>query len=396
MKRILFVDDEQQVLEGLRDALRACRREWKMTFVSGGEEALAVLAEQPHDVVVSDMRMPGMDGAALLSEVQQRHPDTVRIVLSGYAEAESLVRVAAVAHRFLAKPCDVQELRHVVERSCALSELAHREGLRRAASGAVDLPLVPRVYRELTVMLEDPGASIEDVAALVECDPAITAKVLQLANSAFFSLKRHVTKVRDAVAYVGLGTVKALVLSAGAFAALPPARPIPHLVLDELERHGLATGRLAGQIVDGEGSDVAVAGGLLRDIGLLVLASQEPEYLEELLRIAHDEGRPLVEVEMERGGTTHAEIGAHLLALWGLPHEIVECVAYHHTAPGGEPRLDAAAAVHISEALLAEQRTGAPLVQAPGLDPEYVERLGVADRLPGWSQLAAEGAAVPA
>ena len=127
MIRVLFVDDETHVLESLRDALRPWRRELTMAFAADGPTALEEVAREPYDAVVSDMRMPGMDGAELLREVQRVQPATVRIVLSGYAEIESVARAATVAHRFLSKPCDVDELVSVIGRSCA-HQRARRAG----------------------------------------------------------------------------------------------------------------------------------------------------------------------------------------------------------------------------------------------------------------------------
>ena len=86
MTRILFVDDEINILQGLRRLLRPFAQNWAMDFASTGDEGLAKLAATPFDVVVSDMRMPGMDGAQFLEQVRHRHPETMRIILSGYSE----------------------------------------------------------------------------------------------------------------------------------------------------------------------------------------------------------------------------------------------------------------------------------------------------------------------
>lgn len=104
-KRVLFVDDEQEVLEGLRNLLRRNRHEWDMVFALGGYEALAELSRGTVDVVVTDMRMPGMDGAQLLAQVKTVSPSTARLVLSGHAEKEAILRALPVAHQFLSKPC---------------------------------------------------------------------------------------------------------------------------------------------------------------------------------------------------------------------------------------------------------------------------------------------------
>ena len=150
LKRILFVDDEREVLDGLRDALRRYRRVWSMRFVLSGAEALAELEQEPADVIVSDIQMPGMDGAVLLAHVQEIYPATIRLVLSGYANTQIVTRAATVAHRILAKPCSVDELSAVVERSCALHELTGQAELYRVTAGATTLPSRPGLYMAIT------------------------------------------------------------------------------------------------------------------------------------------------------------------------------------------------------------------------------------------------------
>ena len=188
-KHVLFVDDQQEILDGLRDALRGQRHAWRMTFAPDAQQALAQMREAPVDVVVSDMRMPGMDGAELLGEIQRDHPDTIRIVLSGYADSLALTRAAGVAHRFLAKPADTEDLVRVIERSCALHELSAQVSRNRTSAALSSLPSAPLAYVELTRMLNDERASARDVAEVVERDVAMAAKVLQLANSAFFGTR---------------------------------------------------------------------------------------------------------------------------------------------------------------------------------------------------------------
>jgi HD-like signal output (HDOD) protein len=395
MKRVLFVDDEAHILESLRDALRPRRREWRMTFVGSGEAALAELDRQPHDVVVSDMRMPGMDGAALLAEIQRRHPGTVRIVLSGFAEMEAVARAATVAHRFLAKPCDLDELTAVVERSCALNDLTRREGLRSAATGAARLPAAPALFAELTAVLNDVTSTPRDAADVIGRDVAMAAKVLQLANSAFFGPGRQISQVDQAVVYLGLNTVKTLVLTAEAFEVLHPSRPIANFDIEELERHGAVVGRVVRRMLpDDPLRDDAVAAALLHDLGLLVLAARHPDHLADVLTVASAGPRPLVEVEREHGGVTHAEVGAHLLDLWGLAHDVAEAVAYHHEPWLAEGAgLGPAAAIYIADTLLAEHEAavgaGAHVPGAP-LDLEYVDALGVRGRLDEWRALVAD------
>ena len=98
MRRVLFVDDEPKILEGLQRMLRSMRHEWEMEFALGGPSAMEALNSRPFDVVVTDMRMPGMDGAMLLSQVRGLHPQIVRIVLSGHSDQELVLSSVGPAH----------------------------------------------------------------------------------------------------------------------------------------------------------------------------------------------------------------------------------------------------------------------------------------------------------
>ena len=129
-RRVLFVDDEPNVLSGLRRMLHPMRRQWDMHFAQGGAEALEALAAAPFDIVVADMRMPGIDGAALLAEVSRTHPRIMRIVLSGQANREAVLRGVGAAHQYLSKPCDAEEIRRRLERLFALRDLLANDDLK--------------------------------------------------------------------------------------------------------------------------------------------------------------------------------------------------------------------------------------------------------------------------
>ena len=210
MKSILFVDDEPMVLQGLQRMLRPHRAIWDMSFATSGAEALAMLEGKPFDAVVTDMRMPGMDGATLLEQVRERYPAAIRIVLSGYFEQEAAMRALPVAHQFLAKPCDPMKLRHAIERTVGFVGLLPDVALRRVVGAIGKLPTLPRTSALLVQSLQNPDVQMDEIAAIVERDVGITAKILQLVNSAFFCLPNYVTSVRMAVSYLGLDTLKQL------------------------------------------------------------------------------------------------------------------------------------------------------------------------------------------
>lgn len=395
-KRILFVDDDEFLLEGLRDALRPYRRRWQMSFVSSGEAALATLTAEPHDMIVCDLRMPGLDGASVLERTRELSPATVRIVLSGHADVTMVSRAAAAAHRLIAKPCETEELTRILERSCALQDIAARVELDPRAIGTSALPSLPRAYAQLSEVLRGGGAGGAEIAEVISQDIAMTAKVLQLANSAYFGRRQPTTSVTDAVAYLGTDTLRALLLHAEAFRAFPIERSIPGFSLDELQRHCMRVARLAQAISKEIGvTGDAFTAGLLHDIGLLILAAQAPDDLTTSLTRAKTERRPIADIERERHGVTHADIGAHLLSLWGLPHTVTEAIAGHHNDAWLKLPLDATATVHIAEALIehAEAGPASDAIRVPDPDADYLAQARVTDRVDEWRRLAEKLAA---
>jgi HD-like signal output (HDOD) protein len=396
MKRILFVDDDPNVLSGLQRMLRPRRTEWEMAFAPGPEAALTALSESPFDVIVSDMRMPGMDGAMLLARVQAEHPEIVRIVLSGHTELEAAMRAVPVAHQFLCKPCDADILKAVIERAFDLRALLENETVRATVASMDKLPSVPRLYAALTKALADPESSVDDIATIVQGDVGMCAKLLHLTNSAFFGQSRAVTNVHRAVALLGTRTVKNLVLGVEMFSAFP-GNADDGRFFEALQDHALRSARIAARLLpDKAQSDDAFMAAMLHDIGQLILRTRLREPFIAAVAEADRTGRPLHAIEREACGVTHAEVGAYLLGLWGLPYPILQAVAYHHApAATGSRGFDVAAAVHVANVLQHEQdapRTGVP---PEPFDPAWLAALGVTDRLPQW-RAAAEAVATAA
>jgi len=397
VKRILFVDDEPRVLEGLQRLLRPQRKQWTMAFATSGQEALSILESGRFDMIVTDMRMPGMDGAELLEHVQRRFPAMIRVVLSGYVERDAAVRAVPVAHQFLAKPCDPNLLAAALERSCSLTAALPDDTTREVVGAIGKLPSLPSTYTTLTSALRDPDISLDEIGAIIERDVGMTAKVLQLVNSAFFGLVREVSTVRAAVGVLGLDTLQHLVLTVAIFRTFRLGRVVPGFTLEGFERHSQLAARIAAALPASKPvSCAAVVAALLHDTGTLILAARLPDQFDLALRASAKQKRPLHEVEKDLSGVGHAEIGAYLLGLWGLPPTIVNAVYAHHTPPLAEQSgnaLDAVAITHIADALAFELEWGpSSLGPAPYslLNAEYVESLGVTGRIPEWRALAAE------
>jgi putative nucleotidyltransferase with HDIG domain len=387
VKKVLFVDDEPRVLEGLQRMLHPLRAEWETAFAGSGPRALELLDEAPFDVVVSDMRMPGMDGSQLLARVKALYPHIVRVVLSGYSDDGMSLRCVSPAHQYLAKPCDADVLRSAIDRACALREKMADAPLRKLVAEIGTLPSLPSLYLEIIEEVKSPDASLQKVAKIVSKDVAMTAKILQLVNSAFFSLPHRVASPQQAVSILGLKTISALVLSYAAFSQYSGKR-LRGFPLEALMSHCVATGALAKVIArsveaDSQTIDDAFLAGLLHDIGQLVFAAHLGEPYERAVAQARAGKVFVCEAEQQAFGASHGEVGAYLLGLWGLPDPIVEAVFHHHTpAACSHRKFSPLSAVHIADALDREGRTDGAL--APPLDEAYVGSLSMTPLLDGW------------
>ena len=248
MTRILFVDDEPRLLDGLERVLRPERLRWQMEFALGGAAALVRLETGAFDVVVTDLRMPGMDGAQLLEAVRQRFPGAVRVVLYGYGERDAALHSAPHAQQFLEKPCDPEKLRAAIEQSCECSGMVADEAIRRIVGAVGELPSLPHTCRQLMLALQDPDVASEEIGRIIERDIGITAKVLQLVNSALFGRSREVHSVRLAVGQLGMDTLRQLVMSAELFRAFDPGRLVPGFSLEDVETHSKLKARIAARL----------------------------------------------------------------------------------------------------------------------------------------------------
>ncbi|OJF14245.1 response regulator [Couchioplanes caeruleus] len=362
---VLFVDDEPRILGGLRRMLRTHRDRWDMSFAEGGEAALAALRERPCDVIVSDYRMPGMNGAQLLERVRIEYPGTARVILSGQTNEDNLLSIMVLAHEFLTKPSSPEQLVATVERLIDV-----RTGGGPGADRAVlqSLPSPPDTLTRLIEALDGDEVSAQSVGSVIEEDPAATAKVLQLVNSSAYSMGRKVSNVAQAVALLGLPTVRGLICMHDLIRTFDLSGEIPVEWIEGLTVHSIETSRLCRMFAEGaEWESNAFTAGLLHEVGQLVLASLQPaEFAQALQQWREPEQDPtfLCAVESAVLGSTHVDAGAGLLRFWGLPDAVIEAVAGHATTGQPEAAVDASSAVVLSH-LVVEADLG-PVCGLPG------------------------------
>ncbi len=384
MKRILFVEDSSLMRELFETLLAAESKQWEATTSPGGEEALELLKRESFDVVASDMRMNGMNGAELLNEVARLYPQTSRIIISGVADQAEAARIIGSTHQFLLKPFDFKTLQAVLARINGLDAFLQDVKLRTLAARLKALPSFPMLYLEIMKAVDDPDASLEVIDRLVLKDPALTAKVLQVVNSVSIGLSEKVSDPLRAIQHLGLNTVRALALSAHVFSSFTPAQKI-NFPMDALWTHLMKSGDTARAIMRIERAetaqaDAAYTAAILHDIGKLMLADSLPEEFQNVLAQAATRDAPFQAIEMEVLGATHAGLAAYLLGLWGLPAPVVEAVAFHHTPEkSSHQKFSPLTAVHVANALEHEMHGDKAF-----FNEDYLAGIGVLNRLDAW------------
>lgn len=393
-KRILFVDDEMMILKGLRRMLFRKRNEWDMDFVSSGAEALEKMSGVSYDVVVTDMLMPGMSGEELLEKVKNEYPKVVRITLSGQAHRNFAEGYIFPSHQNLVKPCDEDTLVRVIEDALRASDLEVGGRVKQILARIDALPVLPKYISDVVDALNQEPVNLELVGDLVSRDVAMSAKLLALVNSPYFGFRRRVSKPAQAVVLLGTEAMRALVMSLHAFSSFDP-KGVPGFSLEFLWDHCARVACVAKQFALLEGCDKDVVGkvymaALLHDLGKLLLCAEFSEEYNQILEEVRETNQVVSEVERRLLGTTHAEIGAYLLALWGLPSDVVDIVANHHSPQELDKQVSADLMVFSANLFDRHLTIINPSYAQPKLPMARFEALGVADKIEMWREVASK------
>ncbi len=332
--KVLLVDDEKQILRGVSRMLESEMEDWEIETAESGPEALDLLNSDDFNVIISDMRMPGMDGAQLLEQVAARFPKMLRVVLSGQADRQTVMRAVQPMHQYLSKPCDAHVLVEIISRAEIFQETISSKEVLDAIGKANGLPSVPDVVTEINAELDSDNCTSQSIAKIISRDPIVSARVLQLANSTIFGLRQPVVDLKHGVGVIGNEMVRSLVLSHALFSE---GQHDSILSTAQLFDHCFQTAMVARELAPIAGlnrnqMNSVFTGGLLHDIGKIILVNAFPERYDNILGAAKTTIQPIWQLEMEEFGATHPGIGAYLLEMWGIPVEIIGIVGSHHSA----------------------------------------------------------------
>ncbi len=300
--------------------------------------------------------------------------------MSGYSEPVKVLQLVSLAHRYISKPCDAQQLENIIERCFKLDSVLRGEALKNLVGRIGKLPALPKTYQQLKTALSQPNVQAATLADIITRDPIVTAKVLQVANSAFFRLAKPVQTIKQAVNYLGFACIQNLVMSAEVFSEWGKIPTLPGLDPDRLQENAQQTAAACKAIAAGTPlADDALLVGLLHDIGYWILLQECPKDMAHILKLVTDTGVAFEQAERDVIGTSHAEIGAYLLGLWGFPYEVVEAVAFHHTPNAVSQRnFDLLAILSVAHSLMpsdAPYTLGIDGEKMPIVDSNYFEQL---------------------
>lgn len=318
--KVIFVDDEPMVLNGIKRAL--FKTDWDIVYATSGAQALEILQEFSADYIVSDMRMPGMNGAELLEKVSELYPSIVRIILSGHADLDLSARATYVAHQWYNKPCDPQTLKIELERINEVRCGMPYGEIQKLVGQVQSLPSIPKTFIKIKSILRDTAVTMKDVSSLISEDPSLTAKVLQVANSSFFVTSAKVSSIDDAIIRLGVDVICNIVVVAEIYANFDGASSD---YFEEILQRSLNTAKLASSIVEKPLRDTTMLVGILHNIGELILDQINPEAMDTYLakRIIGADNETL---EQSLFQVDSIQIASYLLHLWHFPYSIIECV----------------------------------------------------------------------
>lgn len=386
---IIFVDDQNNILQGFRRSLHGLEDVWTINYAAGGKEALKIMQDNAVDVIVCDTNMPVMRGTELLQEVRSLYPKTIRLVLSGGGgRSDDVAVLLRTSHQFLSKPFDFEKLKAKVDLLLMLRARVKNNSLIELVAGLSELPCSPNLYREFRKELEDDGADLDKMSGYIAQDPGLTAKMLQSLNSTFFGVSKAGIHPYKAAQSMGPGTISYLFDENTHFSTIDASHTNYAFLAERYKRSvqcaTLLEALAAVENLPESARSIAYTTGMLNDIGSIILAHRLPNEYAKLIPYFKN-GVSQREAEIKALGASHNDVGAYFLGLWGFPEAVINAAAYSQT-PEKDPdqAVNMTTLAHVAQALVrADDLAG----QKSHMNTAYLEKLGLIGRLQEWHDL---------
>ncbi len=389
--KVMFVDDDKLILDGLRRQFRSKRDVWIMRFANNAQDAIELLEEEPADIVISDMRMPGMNGAELLSHIQQRWPQTVRFILSGQTDQADLLSNIGAIHQFLQKPCEQIHLESAIDRTLMLNANVESRRAKDLVSSVSSMPIISDTYTNLCELLEADEVNAEIVARVVSQDVSLTVKILQLVNSAFFGMPRSISSIKEAVVIIGFKPLLEIIITANIFHALDSG-DITGCTVNAIWTKSMSIGSQARALAkqcnqSRDIQELANLSGMFSHLGRAIVAWENPADFHAVHDIVAEGETDYKTEELTRFGASQETIGAYALGIWGFSEKIIHAIAYQdNPAESGIETADSPLPwLHLARAIAVPSK----YTQQITPDYEWLESIGISRDIISEARIAA-------
>ncbi|MGB9852155.1 MAG: HDOD domain-containing protein [Candidatus Kapaibacteriota bacterium] len=375
---ILFLSDETTIKEIIRNVV-PLQDDFDIFFAESGEKGLQILANNKIDIFFGSPNITLPSGSNIFYEIKRVFPETIRFALVSNLESPSVAQLSQYVHQFVQPPYTLENLKERIERTSSLQKTLKNENIKELVQNITALPSLPELYIQIEQEVARPDFSLSKIGNLIAKDPNLTAKILQIVNSAYFGLQREITNINFALTYLGVNVIKSLIFYIHLFSNFK-VTPENRKYLEQFWKHSLIvasnTYHLAEKHLTSKSEiDSAYTAGVLHDVGKFVLLNTYT-YPQDVMLLAEQKAMDNLEAENEIYQCTHAEIGAYLLGLWGFPITIVEAVAYHHQPSKlKKSSLNFSTILHIADFLYYTPNLDVPHIQEIGLEKDLIEAI---------------------
>ena len=332
--RVLIIDKNDEIRFELQSGLKKHVDSYDFLYTDktdGVEESLNV---NEIDIVLADISLEKKEDIQLLKSIKEDFPELFIVVFTGEESKLNVNDIYRFSHQILSKPINVDKVIESFERRKRMMKYLHDGKLMGVINNITDLPTLPETYLKIEEEMASKNVSVQRISSILSHDLSFTVKILHVVNSPFFGLKYKINNVMQAVSLLGVNIIKSLVLYHHTF-SISPIGPKFKNYFEQLWIHSNKVGRYAEQILydtnqaELEMIEEAYIAGLLHDIGKVVMLNIDG-YPDKVFEYIKEHETRFSNAEYKIFGTSHSEIGAYFLSLWGLPERTAESVFTHN------------------------------------------------------------------
>ena len=389
-RKILFLDSNRDNLNSIQAYFKNMSQAFCLYFVDDINDAYDILDSHEIEVLVSSLNIDDFDGIGFFVGIKHRYPEVIRILLADPIDKNLSYKLIEVAHQYIRKPVNKEKLKLILFEALSFKDIMTDETVLEIINDMDRIPSLPTIYSKIVEKLWANDSSIDELADLISQDIGMSSKILQLVNSAFLGMPKTISSIREAVSYMGLNSIRTLVLMINVFSSADK-KLLKTMKLEGIWGHSFMVADYAQKIATDYGlckecCETCFTAGLLHSTGRVVMALNFPEKYRQVAEHLHagDNSQTISDVEREYFGADHCEIGGYLLGIWGVPHSITNAVLYHNQPSSTyNEAVNPLIAVHIANVFAHNQVDS--LYQAPvKLDQVIVDELELADKIKRW------------